>query len=71
VRFTGVYPLSLISPPHDCASFEVAALWHGSLGARADLTWFRTLLREVASALDAVPVRRKPAKPRRAARKAA
>jgi DNA-binding transcriptional LysR family regulator len=62
-RFTCVYPLTLIAPPHDCASFDVTALWHGRLGARADVTWFRTLLREVAGGLDA-PVR-KPAKPRR------
>jgi DNA-binding transcriptional LysR family regulator len=73
-RFTGVYPLALIAPPHDCASFEVTALWHARLGARADVTWFRTLLRELAGALDgplARQVTAKPAKPRRGGRKAA
>jgi DNA-binding transcriptional LysR family regulator len=70
-RFTGTYPLTLIAPPHDCASFDVMALWHARLGAGADVTWFRTLLREVAGALDGPPARRTPVKPRRAGRKAA
>lgn len=70
-RFTGAYPLTLIAPPHDCASFEVMALWHARLGARADVTWFRALLREIAGALDGPPARQKPVKPRRAGRKAA
>ena len=70
-RFTKVYPLKLIAPPHDCASFEAAALWHARLGARADITWFRTLLREVAAGLDASPLVGKRIKPPKRARKAA
>jgi DNA-binding transcriptional LysR family regulator len=70
-RFTGLYPLTLIAPPHDCASFEVTALWHARLGGRADVTWFRALLREIAGTLDAVPASRKPAKPRRIGKQAA
>jgi DNA-binding transcriptional LysR family regulator len=73
-RFTKVYPLTLIAPPHDCASFDVTVLWHGRLGARAEVTWFRALLREVAGALDTPATARKPikpAKPRRTGRKAA
>src|SRR5258706_7378783 len=34
-RFTGVYPLTLIAPPHDCAAVEVALLWHPRLRAPA------------------------------------
>jgi DNA-binding transcriptional LysR family regulator len=56
-RVTGFYPLKLIAPPHDCASFEVQALWHARLGERADIAWFRALLRDVAAALDAAPAR--------------
>jgi DNA-binding transcriptional LysR family regulator len=69
-RFTGVYPLKLIAPPHDCASFDVAVLWHGRLGARADTTWMRGLLHEAAAALDA-PLADRRAKPGKRPRKAA
>ena len=69
-RFTRNHPLTLVAPPHDCGAFEVAALWHARLGARADVAWFRALLREVAGGLDA-PAAPKRAKPRRAGRKAA
>jgi DNA-binding transcriptional LysR family regulator len=51
-RVAEIYPLKMIAPPHDCASFAVQALWHTRLGARADITWFRALLREVAAGLD-------------------
>ena len=54
-RFTGIYPLTLIVPPHDCAVFEVAVLWHTRLGARADTMWLRALLHDVAAGLDAPP----------------
>jgi DNA-binding transcriptional LysR family regulator len=70
-RFMKVYPLKLIAPPHDCAKFEVAALWHARLGARADITWFRTLVHEVAAGLDASPLVGKHAKPPKRARNAA
>jgi DNA-binding transcriptional LysR family regulator len=70
-RFLGKYPIKLMPPCHDAASFEVAALWHARLGARDDVTWFRALLREVAAALDAPSAPARRAKPRRASRNAA
>jgi DNA-binding transcriptional LysR family regulator len=71
-RFMKIFPLKLIAPPHDCARFDVAALWHARLGARADAVWFRTLLREVAATLDAPPTAEaKRAKPPKRAHKAA
>lgn len=70
-RFIGKYPIKMISPCHDAASFEVAALWHARLGARDDVTWFRGVLREVAAALDTPVAPAKPERPRRAGRKAA
>ena len=51
-RVTQFYSLTLVAPPHDCASFDVHALWHRRLGERPDLVWFRTLLREVSATLD-------------------
>jgi DNA-binding transcriptional LysR family regulator len=70
-RFVDFYPLTAMAPPHDCAPLDVTALWHARLGARADVAWFRRLLREVAGALDDPPARRKPAKRRRTGHKAA
>ena len=73
-RLTKIYPLAVIAPPHDCATFEVSALWHTRLGERADVAWFRELVRATAATLDtatAAPARAKAAKPRRPARKAA
>ncbi len=70
-RFTKVYPLAFIAPPHDSASFEVSALWHQRLGARADITWFRALIRTAAAALDALSETTKPSKAPKRASKAA
>jgi DNA-binding transcriptional LysR family regulator len=70
-RFMKVYPLKLIAPPHDCATFEVAALWHARLGVRADIAWFRALVRDVAAGLDRSPLVGKRAKVSKRARKAA
>jgi DNA-binding transcriptional LysR family regulator len=66
-RVTEFYPLKLIAPPHDCASFDVHALWHRRLGERPDIAWFRGLLREVAATLDGTPTPRAAATRKRAA----
>ena len=70
-RLMAVYPLALIQPPHDRAAFEVSALWHMRLGARADIDWFRTVVRAAAASLDAAAPASGTAKPRRTRRKAA
>jgi len=70
-RFIKAYPLTLIAAPHDAASFAVSALWHTRLGARADIVWFRGLVRAAATGLDTAPVAAAATKPRRARRKAA
>lgn len=67
-RVIDSYPLTFIAPPHDCASFEVQALWHARLGDRADIAWFRALLREVAAGLDAEPAPVSEPGPRKRAR---
>jgi DNA-binding transcriptional LysR family regulator len=45
------YGLRLFAPPYPSPPFEIAALWHKTLGDQPALAWLRSLFKDTAAAL--------------------
>jgi DNA-binding transcriptional LysR family regulator len=60
--FAATHPLALLDPPQALEPFKIMALWHARLGARSDVAWLRSVLRDVAAGLPPLPPPRRRAK---------